>query len=181
MINVIGGKYRSRVLLTPPSSTTLPTKNMVRGAIFSALGNLNGAIVLDLFAGSGALGIEALSRGAKEAIFVELDKVAAKVVKDNLDKLKEENGRVLQMEALEALKLLAKEKRQFDLLLLDPPYANKEIYQRAIDFALENDMLTKEAKIIVEYEGELPLNTSSFPSRRDYKYGYTKVIYLRKE
>ena len=97
MINVIGGKYRSRVLLTPPSSTTLPTKNMVRGAIFSALGNLNGAIVLDLFAGSGALGIEALSRGAKEAIFVELDKVAAKVVKDNLDKLKEENGRVLQM------------------------------------------------------------------------------------
>ena len=101
--------------------------------------------------------------------------------KDNLDKLKEENGRVLQMEALEALKLLAKEKRQFDLLLLDPPYAKKEIYQRAIDFALENDMLTKDAKVIVEYEGELPLNTSSFPSRRDYTYGYTKVIYLRKE
>lgn len=180
MINVIGGKYRSRQLDTPQSGT-LPTKNMVRGALFSAIGDIQGAVVLDLFAGSGALGIEALSRGAKEATFVDSSKEAVAVIKGNLAKLKEEHGTVLFLDAMKALEKLSSQGKVFDVLFLDPPYANKAIYQQTLNAMLEYGMLSKGAKIILEYEGELPLDDASFTSRRDYRYGKSKIIYLRKE
>ena len=180
MINVIGGKYRSRQLETPTSGT-LPTKNMVRGALFSALGDISGASVLDLFAGSGALGIEALSRGAAYATFVDSSKEAVSVIKNNLTKLKEEHGLVLFLDAMKALEKLSTEKRVYDVVFLDPPYANKAIYQQALNAMLEYGMLSSGAKIILEYEGELPLDDSHFTARRDYRYGKSKLIYLRKE
>ena len=162
MIQIIGGKNRSRKIETPDSSTTLPTKNMVRSAMFSALHDVKGDVVLDLYAGSGALGLEALSRGAREAVFVEVDAKAAKVVAKNIATLKEQ-------------------KRRFSLVFLDPPYAMKSSYQEVVDYLLSSDMLEENARLILEYEGEIPFDSSSFGFAKEYKYGKSKFLYLKEK
>ena len=177
MIKVIGGKYRSRNLLTPEEGT-LPSKNMVRGAMISALGSdLDGAHCLDLFAGSGALGIEALSRGASFCHFVDLSKKACDVVRKNLATLKETNAEVHSMGYEIFLRRYAG--KPFDIVFLDPPYAMKESYQSSIQAMLERDLLSQDCVLILEYEGEIDVDTSRFGEIRDYRYGKTKVRLLR--
>ena len=178
MIKVVGGKYRSRVLLTPPEETTLPTKNRVRGAIASELSfEIPDAKVLDLFAGSGALGIEALSRGAASCLFVDADKVAAGIVKKNLETLKESNGKVWQLDYKAALE--RGKGRKFDLVFLDPPYANKEAYGYSIEFLIKEDMLEEAFAIVVEFEGDAPIDPTPFREVRRYTYGKSNVMILR--
>ena len=180
MIKIIGGDYRSRNIETPDSATTLPTKNMVRGAMLSSLGDrIEGARVLDLFAGSGALGIETLSRGAASCLFVEKDRAAYQIVVMNLASLRETKGEVLNSDYRVALERAKKEGRIFDIVFLDPPYAMKGAYQEAVDFLLDNSMLGEEATLILEYEGDLPFH-SDLPFQREYKYGKTKVLALRR-
>ena len=180
MIKVIGGTYRSRVLETPDEGT-LPTKNMVRGAMLSSLGDrIEGASVLDLFAGSGALGIETLSRDAKSSLFVEKSPKAAKVVERNLASLKENKGTVWNCDYLAALSRAKQEGKRFDIVFLDPPYALKESYQLAVDFLLNEGLLSEKATLILEYEGEIPFQNKGFPFERTYKYGKTKVLALRR-
>ena len=180
MIKVIGGTYRSRVLETPEEGT-LPTKNMVREAMLSSLGDrIEGAKVLDLFAGSGALGIEALSRGASSCLFVEKSPKAAKIVEKNLSSLKETKGVVWNCDYLVAFSRMKQEGKRFDIVFLDPPYAMKESYQEAVDSLLGNDLLGEEASLILEYEGEIPFTNKSFPFERHYKYGKTHVLALRR-
>ena len=177
MIKITSGKYRSRVIATPEQGT-LPTKNMVREAMMSMVtGYLDGANVLDLFAGSGALGIEALSRGARKATFVDASRDAAKIVVKNLETLQETNGAVLNLDYVAALGRL---QEKFSLVFIDPPYANKEAYQRSLDTLLEKNLLEEEAAVILEYEGDLSVDTGAFSSRRDYTYGKTKVILLQR-
>ena len=177
MIKITSGIYRSRVIQTPEEGT-LPTKNRVREAMMSMIqSSLSGARVLDLFAGSGALGIEALSRGAKEAVFVDASPAASRIVTQNLQTLKEKRATVLTMDYQAALTRL---QGPFDVVFLDPPYAMKEAYQIAIDTLLGRSLLNEECVIIAEYEGALDLNTEAFSSRRDYTYGKTKVVLLRR-
>ncbi len=179
MINVIAGKYRSRVLLTPEEGT-LPTKNIVRKAIFSALGGrVEDAVALDLFAGSGALGIEALSLGAKKCYFVDASEKAISIVKRNLATLKEDHGEVLCSTHARALSLWKEKGIVFDLVFLDPPYAKKEYYDESISFLLENHLLSQEAAIVIEYEGELSFSSERFKEVRYYKYGKTQVAIAR--
>lgn len=178
MLRVSGGKYRGRNLEVPEVGT-VPTKNRVREAMMSICAfATEGAEVLDLFAGSGALGIEALSRGAKHCVFVDADRKACEIIKRNLALIKEQNAQVINMPAREALERM-KEKK-FDLVFLDPPYAKKELYEESISFLLENEMLSNGAVVLVEYEGELQIDDSRFSFRRDYTYGMTKLIQLRK-
>ncbi len=180
MIKVIGGKYRSRILQTPEEGT-LPTKNMVRGAMLSSLGDrIEGAEVVDLFAGSGALGIEALSREAKSCLFVEKSAKAAKVIEGNLASLKESKGVVWNCDYLTALSRAKQEGRRFDIVFLDPPYAMKESYQLAVSFLLDEGMLNEEATLLLEYEGTIPFINKGFPFERRYKYGKTNVLALRR-
>ena len=181
MIKVIGGAYRSRVLATP-SQGTLPSKNMVRGAMLSSLGDrIDGARVLDLFAGSGALGIEALSRSASSCLFVDKSVEAAKVVSANLASLKESKGQVWNLDYLAALSKAKEKGMIFDIVFLDPPYALKEAYQKAVDFLSDNAMLGEEATIILEYDGDIPFVNNGFPFERRYKYGKTNVLALRRK
>lgn len=178
MLRVSGGKYRGRNLAVP-EDVTVPTKARVREAMMSICAHaINNGNVLDLFAGSGALGIEALSRGASYCVFVDLDRKASKVILDNLTLLKEKNARVLNLDAMEALSRL--KGMRFDLVFLDPPYAKKELYQRCLTAMLEADMLSEGATILLEYEGELEIDDSPFSFRRDYTYGMTKLVQLRK-
>lgn len=176
MIKVGSGKYRSRNLLTPKEGT-LPTKSMVRDAMLNAVSTaIPGGRVLDLFAGSGALGIEALSRGASYCVFVDASLDAANTVQKNLETLKETNARVIRSDYRSALSSLAKE--QFDIVFLDPPYAMKESYGEVLGVLLREKMLKTRAYVVLEYEGEIDIDGGAFASRRDYRYGKTKVIIL---
>jgi len=177
VIKVGSGKYRSRVLLTPEEGT-LPTKNMVREAMMSMVQDyLYGANVLDLFAGSGALGIEALSRGAKSATFVDASPKACAVIKKNLETLKDNNGKVIFASFKDALSRM---NEPFDLAFLDPPYAMKESYQEALDGLLAHGLLKDSCAVVLEYEGAIEIQSEAFSSRREYTYGKTKVILLRR-
>lgn len=179
MLKVIGGKYRSRNLLTP-GEETIPTKARVREAVASALSfAIPNAEVLDLFAGSGALGIEMLSRGAKRCVFVDADPDAAKVIRENLKTLKENNGEVLLLDYESALKRLKDEGRKFDIVLLDPPYKMRDSYQKAADYLSDNGLLSEEAVIMMEYEGDLDFEIKGAYARaKTYNYGRTKVLIL---
>ncbi len=180
MIKIIGGTYRSRIILTPEEGT-LPTKNMVRGSMLSSLGDrIEGACVLDLFAGSGALGIETLSRGASSCLFVEKSPAAAKIIEKNLLTLKENKGTVWNCDYFLALNRAKQEEKKFDIVFLDPPYAMKESYQLAVDFLLEQGLLSEAATLILEYEGTIPFENKAFPFERHYKYGKTNVLALRR-
>lgn len=176
MIKITSGKYRSRNIETPEAGT-LPTKNRVREAMMSAVtSEIPHARVLDLFAGSGALGIESLSRGASFCVFVDASADACRIIRGNLKTLREENAAVLNMSYEAAIEQL---KEPFDLVFLDPPYAMKDSYQRSIDLLRAHGLLKDECAIVLEYEGELPLKVEGFSFQRDYTYGKTKVLLLR--
>ncbi|XYH96980.1 16S rRNA (guanine(966)-N(2))-methyltransferase RsmD [Sorangium sp. So ce1128] len=122
-MRVIAGRLGGRRLAAPRGEGTRPTADRVREALFSSLGDVTGALVCDLYAGTGALGIEALSRGARRAVFVESGRPALATLRENLAALGlDEAGRVVPLPVERALDLL-RDEGPFDLALLDPPYA----------------------------------------------------------
>ncbi len=117
-MRIIAGTHRGHRIAAPKGRDTRPTSDRVRENAFNLIGPVDDADVLDLFAGSGAMGLEALSRGAARATFVESDRDAARVINANLDKLRL-HGTVLQMDVVRALQ---QERLRYDLVLCDPPY-----------------------------------------------------------
>ena len=124
MLKVVGGQYRGRKLRLIKTPLVRPMTAKLRGALFNMLGDrIKDAVVLDGFAGTGAIGLEALSRGARTVVFVDEYYPAAKTIKDNLAKCEaDDRGRVVHQEFNRAVIRLAKEEAQFDLIFLDPPY-----------------------------------------------------------
>jgi len=123
MVRIVAGARRSRRLRIPPGSTVRPTSGMVREAIFDSLGPLVDFAVLDLFAGTGAMGLEALSRGAARCVFVEHDRKVAEVLRENIRDLDYEvESRVIVADYRTALQELGRAGESFDLLFVDPPY-----------------------------------------------------------
>ena len=118
-MRIVGGSRKGARIFAPKGSDTRPTSDRVREAVFSILGTVDGLAVLDLFAGSGALGLEALSRGAASATFVESDPAALEAIERNLAKLELEGASVV---CGDALKHLARTAERYDLVFLDPPY-----------------------------------------------------------
>ena len=118
-MRIIAGERRGATIAAPPGLATRPTGDRVREAAFNLIGPVDGASVLDLYAGSGALGLEALSRGATSATFVESDRRACRVIAENLAKLRFTGARVSCADAIWALR---QESRTYDLVLVDPPY-----------------------------------------------------------
>jgi 16S rRNA (guanine(966)-N(2))-methyltransferase RsmD len=183
-MRIVGGKYRHLQINYPETFDTRPTMDKVREAIFSALGNnVVDARILDLFAGSGAMGLEALSRGAKTCTFVDKSKVAIDCVKSNLVKIKvSEPTKIILNDALSYLETLGDE--QFDILFLDPPYANKPIYFQCISHLIHNNNLTENGIIVLESDDGKLLDSiemiESFSSYKQYKYGHTFVYIIRR-
>lgn len=124
MLRVCGGKFRRQRLSAPKGLSTRPTAGMLRETVFNICQHsIEGASFLDLFAGSGAMGIEALSRGAQRAVFVDQDRRAAQCIRENLQQLKiEDQAQVLMLDAKKALKNCAEKKLLFDFIYIDPPY-----------------------------------------------------------
>lgn len=156
-MRIIAGKFRSRQLKSLKKLALRPTSDRLRETLFDILGNLVvGSRFIDAFAGTGAVGIEALSRGAAEVIFIEKNRNAASLIKQNLEVLRIHTGiRVLPIDALHGLELLAKEIRSQDkrlqILFLDPPYANAAEYDRVLSFAGASTLLAAGSLVIVEH------------------------------
>ena len=154
-MRIVAGKYRHRLINFPQTGNTRPTMDRVREALMSAIGmNINNKVVLDLFAGSGALGIESLSRGAKCCYFVDNDKTSIKIIKENISKIG--IGEETHVEFSSYKDFLQRNKdKKFSLLFLDPPYKDVHVYDEVIDFMIENDMLTNDAIVVCESDKEL--------------------------
>lgn len=182
MITIGAGKYRSRKIKVP-SYLEVPTKSITRIGLANALSSyLAGASVLDLFAGSGAMGIEFLSRGAKECAFVDIKKEATDIILDNLSSLGIESGSIYQKDYQSALSDFLKEGRKFSIIFIDPPYKDAEAYKYCWDFCRHNDILKDDGILVFEYENKLDfVDEAYFESMREYRYGRSSAsIYWRK-
>ena len=180
-MRVITGKARGVVLKTPDGMQTRPTSDRVKEALFSIINfDLPGASVLDLFGGTGQLGIEALSRGAKKAVFVDTREDACKIIRENLRRTKLEN--LSQVIRSDYLDYLHRSKEKFDIILLDPPYA--EVFlEKALKCIAEIDILQSGGIIIAERPlgKELLLEFEGYTRSKEYKYGNTLLTLYRKE
>ena len=170
------------IRLVAPKRGVRPTMDRVKAAIFSSLGEaIPGARVLDLFAGSGALGIEALSRGASSVVFVETDRQSAQIVESNLAKTKLK-GRVRQQDVFDFLRY-ASGAELFDVVFADPPYEKTENGERFTEKLLANEALSK----LMDADGIFVLEkqpTEAFPEMKQWRllrqkvYGATEVLFL---
>jgi 16S rRNA (guanine(966)-N(2))-methyltransferase RsmD len=172
-MRVIAGKWGGRRLHAPAGPATRPTSDRVREALFSILGDrVTGARVLDLFAGSGALGIEALSRGAAEATFVDSSPAAVRAVRANLRALATE-GEVRRADARTFLRAASDAGRHYDLVFLDPPYRLAERLARELSEALPA-ALAPGGLVISESDRRSVLNLDMTPTE-ERRYGDTVI------
>jgi 16S rRNA (guanine966-N2)-methyltransferase len=175
VLRVVAGQHRGRRLRTPPGRGTRPTSDRVREALFSILGPVEGMRVLDLFAGSGALGIEALSRGAASATFVESDRRAAAAIRANLDAV----GESAEIAARDALAWLRSPPpgTAFELVMLDPPYDSAPRLAAPLSELLPA-VLTEGATVVSESDKRTPLNLD-LPLADERVYGDTRIAIHR--
>jgi 16S rRNA (guanine966-N2)-methyltransferase len=178
-MRIISGIAGGRKLLTPEGDAIRPTSDKVRGAIFNSLlskTDIKDANVIDVFCGSGALGLEALSRGAKHCTFVDNSKVSLNLAKENAKALGFDNASFIFSDAA---KLKASRSEKVALAFLDPPY-NKGLITPALSALLAGGWLAKNAVFVVETEknfnGDIPL---TFQTLDEKNYGDTRVLFLR--
>ncbi|WP_057490667.1 16S rRNA (guanine(966)-N(2))-methyltransferase RsmD [Streptococcus orisasini] len=179
-MRIISGSYGGRPLKTLEGKTTRPTSDKVRGAIFNMIGPyFSGGRVLDLFAGSGGLAIEAVSRGMDSAVLVEKNRKAQAIVEANIKMTKEEDKfQLLKMEAARALERLS---GKFDLVFLDPPYAKEEIVKN-IEELCQQKLLSEDVMVVCETDKsvELPEEIAELGIWKQKIYGISKVtVYVR--
>ena len=175
-MRVIAGSHGGRRLKAPPGRGTRPTSDRVREALFSMLGGeLGGERVLDLFAGSGALGIEALSRGAARAVFVERDVRSAAVLSENLASLglAGDRAELRRGEALAALRTARRQGELYDLVLIDPPYGDAVRLGGKLTGLLA-PLLAPGARIVTESDRRTPLELAA-PIATERRYGDTSI------
>ena len=180
-MRVISGKAKGISLKTPQGVATRPTADRVKEALFSIIHfELPGARVLDLFGGTGQLGIEALSRDASYAVFVDEREDACRLIRENLKRTRlETSAKVIRSDYLSFLRAC---KEKFDIILLDPPYA--EVFlENSLKMITEIDILQSGGIIVAERPAgkELLCSFSGFSRSKDYKYGNTLLTIYRKE
>jgi 16S rRNA (guanine966-N2)-methyltransferase len=177
-MRIIAGSHKGHTIRAPRGRDTRPTSDRVRENVFNLVGPVDGAAVLDLYAGSGAMGLEALSRGARKAVFVERDADAVRAIERNLDKLRL-SGTILRQDAVTALATEAGSHRKYDLVLVDPPYEMYPDVQPQLARYLPA-LLSADGLVVVEtdarLEPELPL-----PQRTSRKYGQARITIFEAE
>ena len=178
-MRIVAGKYRSRILKSLKGNALRPTSDRLRETLFNVLGpKVNGSRFLDVFAGTGAVGIEAVSRGAIEVVFIENHVPAATLIRRNLSSLDIQNGaKVLPLDALRALEKLASRHKPtdapFDFVFVDPPYAEKDQYDRVLGFLGSAPFLGTGSLVIAEHRRtfELPRRIGRLQQTRILRQG----------
>ncbi|MFZ0885190.1 MAG: 16S rRNA (guanine(966)-N(2))-methyltransferase RsmD, partial [Candidatus Acidiferrales bacterium] len=152
-MRVIAGKYRSRRLKGPGAMRVRPTSDRLRETLFNVLGSsIADSYFVDLFAGTGAVGIEAISRGARDVFFVESYAKAAKLIRDNLASLEIRTGaEVIEADAIRGLERLASRRLMADFIFLDPPYENTDEYFKVLEFLDASHLIAPRGIVIVEH------------------------------
>jgi 16S rRNA (guanine(966)-N(2))-methyltransferase RsmD len=187
-MRVIAGTYRSRILKSLKGVALRPTSDRLRETLFNVLGpSVTGSRFIDLFAGTGAIGIEALSRGALEGVFVENYAPAAALVRRNLESLGIQGAAtVLSMDVQRGLERLAAAKKgqipSFDFIFLDPPYAAAKDYARVLEFLGSGDLLASAGIVIAEHRRsfELPEEVGRLQRYRVLKQGDAALSFYRR-
>ena len=179
-MKIIGGQFKGRNFYMP--SGIRPTQSIARKALFDILGqDLEGVTLLDLFAGSGAVGLEAISRGAAKATMVEKDSKCVDVITENIDLLSiepNESGEtpyeVVQSDAFAAIKLFARQEKKFDVIFIDPPYG-QGLAKKALKTLGGYDILQPNCIVVIQHEKReiLPQKQGRFLAFRQKKYGST--------
>ena len=187
-MRIVGGDFRGRSLMTPDGKTTRPTSDRAREAIFNILEHadwapsLSGARVMDVFAGSGALGFEALSRGAAFCLFVETDDAARGAIRDNVETFGLfGNTRVHRRDATQLGVRPGSAGEAFDLVFLDPPYY-KGLGKRTLDCLIQGNWLTQDATIVFERgadEGDFATEVWEITNTKTY--GAAQVLFLKQK
>jgi 16S rRNA (guanine966-N2)-methyltransferase len=194
-LRVIAGQYRSRRLQTLRGTALRPSSDRLRETLFNILGTaVEGAVFVDLFAGSGAVGIEALSRGARGAIFVENHAAGAALIARNLrllgipiaaqvaiGKTFAGSAEILRMDAMDALERLGKAGAHVDFVYLDPPYANSRAYEEILAFLGESDLVARGGSVIAEHrrKNDLPIVAGHLERTRVVEQGDTALSFYK--
>lgn len=181
-MRVVAGERKGLPLKAVDSMTTRPTTDKVKESIFNMIGPyFEGGTALDLFAGSGGLGIETLSRGAEKAIFVEKDGRAFQILQENIKKCRyEDDAELFRTDAMRAVKGLVKRDIVIDYVFIDPPY-HKKMYYDLVETLVENEKIARTGFIVCEHGKEvtLPENYGSFHLVRQETYGTVVISIYR--
>ncbi len=181
-MRIIGGKFRSRVLAEFEGEDVRPTSDRVKESLFNILSvKLYGARVLDLFSGSGALGLESLSRGAKEVCFNDCAKASLAILKKNLNALKiTPNGDEAKLTNCDYLVCLEQARGQFDLIFIDPPY-RLEFGEKALQKIAQRGLLSKDGVVVYERDRAFDGEVEGLEKYDERKYGKTYLTFFRRQ
>lgn len=183
-MRIVAGEYSSRRIEAPKGMNTRPTLDKVREAVFSSLGgSFAGGVFLDLYAGSGANGLEALSRGFERAVFVDMSRDAVNVIRRNAESLGcAKRCRIMPMKAMKALERLAEEGAVFDAVYMDPPYQG-QTNDQIMTFLAEHHMLKKGGRVIIESakEDDFCRDYGYIKFNKDKTYGIVRISYFTAE
>ncbi|MGL4847940.1 MAG: 16S rRNA (guanine(966)-N(2))-methyltransferase RsmD [Clostridium sp.] len=183
-MRIIAGKARGRKLLSPETYETRPTLDRVKEAMFSIVqGYIPNALVIDVFAGTGSLGLEAASRGAKEVHLIDKSSQTYPILRKNVQNLKfEDTCFTYNSDSYVVLKTLAKKNKKFDLMFIDPPYC-KEMIPEALKITYENGLLKEDGIIVTKIDSmeEIYEGYESLKLVRNKRYGNTTVCFYKYE
>ena len=183
-MRIIAGKARGRKLIPPETLETRPTLDRVKEAMFSMIQNyLPDAEVVDVFAGTGSLGLEAASRGAKEVYLIDKSSTTFPLLKKNVENLKfQDFCFALNLDSYEALNMLSKKGKNFDVIFIDPPYC-KEMIPKAMEIIKENNMLKKDGIIVTKIDSieDIYEGYKDIKLLKSKKYGNTTVCLYKYE
>ena len=181
-MRIISGSARGTKLFTLEGDATRPTLDRVKESLFSIIQqHIPDAVVLDLFAGSGALSLEALSRGASKAILCDYSKKAINIIKQNIEKTRfTEQAVLLNMDYEKALEYIKLQELKFDIIFLDPPY-KKNYLINSIEKILEYDLITKDGIIIAETDEDIDINIAKSNVYDIRKYGRVNLIFIKRK
>ncbi|MDL2206371.1 16S rRNA (guanine(966)-N(2))-methyltransferase RsmD [Eubacteriales bacterium OttesenSCG-928-N13] len=178
-LRIVGGEARGRKLITPDGLDTRPTADRVRESIFNILRmHVPDARVLDLFAGSGAMSLEALSRGAQHAVLVEHARRTADVIARNIETMRmQDRTQLIQADYLASMDRI---RGSFDLVFLDPPYRMQDAYAKAALALMERALLAEDAVLVMEHGAKMPLQLpDAFEIYDERRYGECAVAFVR--
>jgi 16S rRNA (guanine966-N2)-methyltransferase len=184
-MRVIAGKYRSRRLIAPPGIQTRPTSDRLRETLFNVVAaSVPDSLWLDLFAGTGAVGIEALSRGARMVHFVESSSRAVQSIRANLAALEITQGfDVMERDAMAALRLLENQQAACDFCFLDPPYRKMGVYEQVLRFLAQSKLLKPDGLVIAEHDKHFDPGESfgTLHRQRKLRQGDAVLSFYRRE